>query len=66
MKILLFMFECPISNNKERKKYCPLSPWDTPVKNYFIEFMINLKMNDLYIPVIIVTMLLLRYQTIES
>ena len=39
MKMLEFMFVEPISNNKERKKYCLLSPWDAPGKNYFIEFL---------------------------
>ena len=35
------MFISPISNNKERKTYCPLSPWDAPGKNYFIDFAKN-------------------------
>ena len=39
MKILLFMFEGSISNNKENNKECPLSPWDAPGKKYFFEFL---------------------------
>ena len=33
------MFEGPISNNNNKTKNCPLSPWDAPGKNYFIEFL---------------------------
>ena len=39
IKILLFMFKSPNSNNIEKNKYCPLSLWDAPGKNYSIEFL---------------------------
>ena len=39
MKILKFIFEGPISNNKEKNKYYPLFPWDNPGKKYLFEFL---------------------------
>ena len=37
MKILVFMFEGPISNNKEKKMFASL-PWDAPGKKIFLNF----------------------------
>ena len=33
------MFEGPISNNREKNKYCPLSPLDAPGPKILFEFL---------------------------
>ena len=39
------MFEGPISNNKEKNKYCPLAPWHAPEKRKYKSPISNNKKN---------------------